>query len=605
MSYCINPSCTAPDKNSPTTSFCLSCGKNILLKDRYRALQLLGQGGFGKTFKAIDEDRPRKPLCVIKQFAYSNADSQTQQVALQLFYEEARHLEALGSHPQIPELLAYFDVEGQSYLVQEFIDGQDSQQELNSNGSFNQQQVRELLTSLLPVLDLLHSRSVPVIHRDLKPANIIRRYSDNQLVLVDFGAAKQATQTILAKKGTKIGSPEYSAPEQIRGKPTFASDVFSLGVTCIHLLTQVSPFDLFDIHSDTWIWRDYLENNPVDQQFGEVLDKMIANSLPLRYQSAIEVLQALNLEQESLAASHPFSDREQLIDPQNAEDYNLRGLLRFENQDFSGALADFDKAIELDPKDVFAYCNRGALKGVYLNDVSEALADFDKAIKLDPEHADAYCKRGMVNRLNNDVSGALADFDKAIKLDPKDAVAYSNRGELKELKKPNDVSGALADYNKTIELDPKDAHAYKNRAQLKHELSNLKGFKRLKLWAENYIGRGRVELSDISGALADYSRAIELDPKRAGAYNQRGWLKEDKLNDISGALADYSKAIELDPEFANAYYCRGTLRADKIKDSTGAIQDFRRSASLYRQQDGTSKYIQWSITYLHRLGVTE
>jgi serine/threonine protein kinase len=571
MSYCINPSCTAPDKNSSTTSFCLSCGKNILLKDRYRALQLLGQGGFGKTFKAIDEDRPRKPLCVIKQFAYSNADSQTQQVALQLFYEEARHLEALGSHPQIPELLAYFDVEGQSYLVQEFIDGQDSQQELNSNGSFNQQQVRELLTSLLPVLDLLHGGSVPVIHRDLKPANIIRRYSDNQLVLVDFGAAKQATQTILAKTGTKIGSPEYSAPEQIRGKPTFASDIFSLGVTCIHLLTQVSPFDLFDIHSDTWIWRDYLENNPVDQQLGEVLDKMIANSLPLRYQSAIEVLQALNLEQESLAASHPFPDRAARIDLQNAEDYNKRAISKF-NQDFSGALADLDKAIELDPELADAYRDRGTLK------ISEQLKD---------------------------VSGALADLDKAIKLDPKNSLAYYNRGAVKNLKKPSDISGALADYNKAIELDPKIFFAYINRAQLKHKLSNLKGFKRLKLWAGNYIGRGRVELSDISGALADYSKAIELDPEYADAYYQRGWLKEDKLDNIPGALADYSKAIELNPEFAHAYYNRGKLRKNKIKDSTGAIQDFRRAASLYRQQDGTSKFIGYSITYLQQLGVTE
>jgi serine/threonine protein kinase len=203
MSYCVNPTCSVPDKNSSNTSVCLSCGKNILLKDRYRAQRLLGQGGFGKTFKATDEDRPRKPLCVIKQFAYSNTDPQTQQVALQLFYEEARHLETLGSHPQIPELLAYFDVEGQPYLIQEFIDGQDLHQELNSNGVFNCQKVRELLTSLLPVLDFLHHSEIPVIHRDLKPANIIRRRSDKQLVLVDFGAAKQATQSILAKTGTK------------------------------------------------------------------------------------------------------------------------------------------------------------------------------------------------------------------------------------------------------------------------------------------------------------------------------------------------------------------------------------------------------------------
>jgi serine/threonine protein kinase len=248
MSYCISPTCPAPDKNSPTTNFCMSCGAKILLKDRYRALKLLGQGGFGKTFKAVDEDQPRKPLCVIKQFAFSNNHPETRQIALKLFYEEAQHLEALGKHDQIPKLLAYFDIDGQPYLVQQFIDGQDLEQELATAGTFNQAKIRELLKSLLPVLDFLHHQSPPVIHRDIKPANIIRRGSDGVLVLVDFGAAKQATQSMLAKTGTKIGSPEYSAPEQIKGKPTFASDIFSLGVTCLHLLTQVSPFDLFDIN---------------------------------------------------------------------------------------------------------------------------------------------------------------------------------------------------------------------------------------------------------------------------------------------------------------------------------------------------------------------
>jgi formylglycine-generating enzyme required for sulfatase activity len=271
----------------------MSCGAKILLKDRYRALKLLGQGGFGKTFKAVDEDQPHKPLCVIKQFAFSNNHPETRQIALKLFYEEAQHLEALGKHDQIPELTAYFDVEGQPYLVQQFIDGQDLEQELATAGTFNQAKIRKLLESLLPVLDFLHHQSPPVIHRDIKPANIIRRRSDGVFVLVDFGAAKLASQTMLAKTGTVIGSPEYTAPEQTRGKPVFASDIYSLGVTCIYLLTQVSPFDLFDLSTDAWVWRDYLVKNPVDEKLGKVLDKMIANSLNERYRSIAEVLAAL------------------------------------------------------------------------------------------------------------------------------------------------------------------------------------------------------------------------------------------------------------------------------------------------------------------------
>ncbi len=293
MSYCINPICPAPAKNSPDTNFCLSCGAQLFLKDRYRAQKLLGQGGFGRTFRAVDEYQSHQPLCAIKQFIFSNDNPKLRQTALDLFYEEAKHLEALGKHAQIPELFAYFDIKGQPYLVQQFIDGQDLQQEIVTDGTFNQAQISKLLLSLLPVLDFLHHQSPPIIHRDIKPANIIRRRSDRELVLVDFGAAKQATQTMLAKTGTVIGSPEYVAPEQVRGKPAFASDIYSLGVTCIYLLTQVSPFDLFDLSEDAWVWRDYLVDNPVDDKLGRVLDKMIVNSLPQRYQSATAVLAAL------------------------------------------------------------------------------------------------------------------------------------------------------------------------------------------------------------------------------------------------------------------------------------------------------------------------
>jgi formylglycine-generating enzyme required for sulfatase activity len=293
MSYCINPTCPAPAKNSYDTNFCLACGAQLFLKDRYRAQKLLGQGGFGKTFKAVDEYQSNQPLCVIKQFTFGNDNAKIRQTALDLFYEEAKHLETLGKHAQIPELFAYFDIKGQPYLVQQFIDGQDLQQEVVRDGVFNQHQIRELLLSLLPVLDFLHHQSPPIIHRDIKPANIIRRQSDRELVLVDFGAAKQATQTMLAKTGTVIGSPEYVSPEQVRGKPAFASDIYSLGVTCIYLLTQVSPFDLFDLSQDTWVWRDYLVDNPVDDRLGQVLDKMIANALSQRYQSAASVLAAL------------------------------------------------------------------------------------------------------------------------------------------------------------------------------------------------------------------------------------------------------------------------------------------------------------------------
>ncbi|MEP0799858.1 serine/threonine-protein kinase [Funiculus sociatus] len=293
MSYCLNPTCPNP-QNPTDTKFCITCGTKLLLKERYRAIKPIGQGGFGRTFLAVDEDKPSKPPCVIKQFYPQAQGTSTVQKAVELFNQEAVRLDELGKHPQIPELLAYFTQDDRQYLVQEFIDGQNLAEELSKVGAFNETQILQLLNDLLPVLQFVHNHQV--IHRDIKPENIIRRSRDTRLVIVDFGASKFATGAALLKTGTSIGSPEYVAPEQARGKATFVSDIYSLGVTCIHLLTQMSPFDLYDINEDAWVWRQFLTFK-VSGFLGKILDKMLQTAVSRRYQSAAEVLKDLNQEQ--------------------------------------------------------------------------------------------------------------------------------------------------------------------------------------------------------------------------------------------------------------------------------------------------------------------
>lgn len=285
MSYCLNPACSQP-QNDKQTQFCVACGTNLLVGARYRAIRIIGQGGFGRTLLAEDEQKPSKPRCVIKQ-SYSE-NLLNAQKAKELFEREAIRLEKLSKHPQIPELYAYIEQNEQQYIVQEFIDGLTLEEELAQTGTFSEEGIREILRELLPVLQFIHQGEV--IHRDIKPTNIIRRRWNNQLVLVDFGAAKQLTATVLAKTGTLIGTAEYIAPEQTRGKAVFASDIYSLGVTCLYLLTGISPFDLYDISDETWIWRQYLVNNPASEELGRILDKMVCNSLKSRYQAAGEVM---------------------------------------------------------------------------------------------------------------------------------------------------------------------------------------------------------------------------------------------------------------------------------------------------------------------------
>ncbi|PHM06986.1 serine/threonine-protein kinase [Nostoc sp. 'Peltigera malacea cyanobiont' DB3992] len=290
MSYCLNPHCPKPE-NPDDVKFCRTCGTKLLLKERYRAIKPIGQGGFGKTFLAVDEDKPSKPRCVIKQFYPQAQGTNTLAKAVELFNQEAVQLDELGKHPQIPELLAYFTQEARQYLVQEFIDGQNLAQELAHRGAFSEIEIWQLLNDLLSVLQFCHARHV--IHRDIKPENIILRESDRKLVLVDFGAAKSAIGAALNQTGTSIGSPEYVAPEQMRGRAVFASDIYSLGATCINLLTVRSPFDSYDANNGTWVWQQYLQT-PISNQLSHILNKML-ESIPIRrYQTVDEVLNDLN-----------------------------------------------------------------------------------------------------------------------------------------------------------------------------------------------------------------------------------------------------------------------------------------------------------------------
>jgi serine/threonine protein kinase len=285
----------------------MSCGKGLQLKGLYEAIALIGQGGMGRTFRAIDLGRLGQP-CAIKQFLpqFQNQQSRTQlmQKAIALFESEAAQLKELGSHPQIPELIAYFEEDGCLYLVQELIEGENLYNELQTKGLFTEAQIYQLLEEMLPVLQFIHDRQV--IHRDIKPDNVVRKRSITNyelgitncespvpsLVLVDFGAAKSFVSNTANHTGTLIGSAEYVAPEQARGKAVPQSDLYSLGVTCIHLLTGISPFDLYDDVRDRWIWRDKLTTS-ISTHLAGILDRLLEKAIANRYGSANEALNVL------------------------------------------------------------------------------------------------------------------------------------------------------------------------------------------------------------------------------------------------------------------------------------------------------------------------
>ncbi|MBD2413541.1 serine/threonine protein kinase [Nostoc calcicola FACHB-389] len=304
MICCLNPACHNPP-NPDRTMFCSNCGTGlVVLRNRYRPIQLLGSGGFAKTYLAEDLDKLNE-YCVIKQFAPRVQGTAAINKATELFEQEARRLQQLGEHPQIPTLLAYFEEENNLYLVQQFINGQNLLAELKQQGTFNEEKIWEVLLDLLNILKTVHQHKV--IHRDIKPENIIRRSTDGKLVLIDFGISKQLTMTVTTNPVTRIGSQGYAPLEQMQdGKAYPASDLYSVGATCFHLLSGIHPWIMWEQQGYGWVssWREHLQQ-PQSSELEKILDKLLQKDYQQRYQSAEEVLQDFSSPLPSLSRVHP------------------------------------------------------------------------------------------------------------------------------------------------------------------------------------------------------------------------------------------------------------------------------------------------------------
>lgn len=316
-SQCLNPDCLR--LNPITSIYCDRCRSKLKLGDRYLATHILGEGGFGRTFAALDQHRLNTP-CVIKQFLPQDHNSQALQKATALFQQEAQQLFELGKHPQIPDLLAFFEQEERLYLIQELIDGQDLAKELKAKGQFSEIEVQNFLLELLPVLQFIHDKNI--IHRDIKPDNIIR-HKNGKLFLIDFGVSKQLIQTVMTRIGTTVGTIGYAAPEQMRGIVYPNSDLYSLGVTAIRLLTGCIPTEengaftdpLFNAQAMQWCWQEKLEADGIEisKKLKDVLDKLLQERSNQRFQSATEVIKALSFTTRQNSANRKYQQLEEFL----------------------------------------------------------------------------------------------------------------------------------------------------------------------------------------------------------------------------------------------------------------------------------------------------
>jgi outer membrane protein assembly factor BamB/predicted Ser/Thr protein kinase len=212
--------------------------KGAILQDRYEILKVLGLGGMGAVYQARDlRFTGVARLCALKEMTCTTPDPQVRRLAIQNFEREANILASLN-HPAIPKIYDYFTEGTRSYLVLEFIEGEDLEALMgDTEKMLPQERVADWAIQICDVLSYLHSQEPPIVFRDMKPSNIMLR-PPNRVVLIDFGIARVFE---VGQKGTMIGTEGYSPPEQYRGIANPAGDIYALGATLHHLLTRRDP----------------------------------------------------------------------------------------------------------------------------------------------------------------------------------------------------------------------------------------------------------------------------------------------------------------------------------------------------------------------------
>jgi serine/threonine protein kinase, bacterial len=269
--------------NTPDRLFCIHCGQPITVVKtirNYQVLKPLGQGGMGSTYLAWDGNR----MLVLKEM---NAEVVNNPKAQELFEREAKILSTL-QHPGIPRYQDFFYEAGKRYLAMDLVHGQDLERYIITKGPVTLRQAIEWMLQLCNILSYIHSQQPPLIHRDVKPANLLVSNVGQQIFLIDFGAVKESGSV----GSTRIGAPDYMAPEQNQGKPVTQSDLYALGPTILFLVTGENPSKYLTLTPKGYEFS--VKNVPtITPQLAEVIHKISADRSINRYATAKEVATAL------------------------------------------------------------------------------------------------------------------------------------------------------------------------------------------------------------------------------------------------------------------------------------------------------------------------
>ena len=590
---------------------------SALLNHRYLILQALGEGGFGKTFLAEDTQMPSRRRCVIKQLKPMSDRPEVFALVQQRFSREAAVLEFVGKgHDRIPDLYAYFSEAGQFYLVQEWIEGKPLAQ--MSQQDWSENRVRQLLIDILDALEHVHAQSI--IHRDIKPDNIVMRRADGLPCLIDFGAVKEVMSTTVRNGSAKesslvIGSPGFMSPEQAAGRPTFSSDLYSLAMTAIFLLTKRSPAEIpTSTQTGEVLWQQFAPD--ASSALSNILSKAVHPFAQNRYPAAADMRAALqplpktelSLPNASTKPTVPVAPKafsQQLpteISAQTATAQpstlervtagpfpwkltsilwggvlgigiivGLAPRLSFQSntsqanvESIQATIASQVEQVQTEPNNIE---QRIALANNYLEvgDYDKAIAQTTAVLSQNPNSANALLAQGKAQFIQGQYDAALTSFNQSIEQDSS-ADALNQRGDT--YYETGRYDEAVADYRRAISADPQNGQAYVNWSAVNVLRGNTQeAIQNLNLAVENqpelisaYVNRGSryAELDNREAATKDWKKATTLAPQNARDYASRAYAKS-RLDQKDNAIVDYNQALIINPNLPRAYIGRASI----------------------------------------------
>ncbi len=467
----------APDTSAGTGgdgAYTPFLSKNVRLQNnKYAVGEVLGQGGFGITYKG--GDMALKRYVAIKEFfpqgsirhnstirpdrTLSAADYNAVKAK---FIDEAHRL-ARFSHPSIVRVFGVFEENNTAYMVMEFLEGQSLLQRITEKKSLNEKEVVDIANKIGDALAAVHAAGL--IHRDIKPDNIMLT-NDGRVVLIDFGTARSFASNKTVKQ-TAMLTPGYAPLEQYGQQARFGAytDIYAIGATLYHALTGELPSPATDLASGVELKAPNTINPNISQGVSNAIlwaMKVKADERPQSVKAFLDALEktapvAPPQTPQPNAFAVPVSPSNHSV-PRTPLPRKKKEPL-FSNPSFwvaSGGLVLLFVIVGISnlspfPESESFYIERGIKYADYSN-YDDAIDDYTKAISLNPKSASAYMWRGRSHSFQAHYDAAIADFNKAISLNPNYAKAYYERGDAYRYKGQNDL--AVADYNKTIYIDP-------------------------------------------------------------------------------------------------------------------------------------------------------